>query len=535
MPQPSFRSSPVSTFALIVLVLSLLLGGCMTHEQKMVLKVDRWMAQERYDSALSYLEGYLARHDQSLAGWRYRVLIRLEQGVRATAAAEYADLSEALGRHEPEVLREVVLGAGGRWLLSDYQALARCGTEPVVTPALFEDLLEPKMLGRAELAKVAVAEEQIGGVLGALPGRLEPAATWPLVYRFAAHESSAIRARVVSSAGRHLAAGTLDEQGQRQALDVLGLAAGDGEASLREAALLASLRLPAGEGRASFAASIVSSLWRNGDKQRANSGFLLGPGATGPSGWATEALLDWGKADSGALRILAVGELHRRSPKKAHRRVLTRALRSAAPSERLAAALSLGKDTTATWQALSLDDQRTWGPVFARTAAPEHDAYTVLALGATDGLVAQGTAGALALGGFGDRSSVDAALDGTLGAADASTRARAARAAVVREATSLTGSIEALFRRDDDRVLMDVLRTLVETGSDQWPSLPALALSSSLSSVRELAVDALVADCSSGSRATLVELLDDEDPHVAVRAAAGLYLLVGSGAAAEAP
>ena len=48
---------------------------------------DSLMARQQWDQALSYLEGYLARHRRSLLGWRYRVMIRLEQEERAEAAA----------------------------------------------------------------------------------------------------------------------------------------------------------------------------------------------------------------------------------------------------------------------------------------------------------------------------------------------------------------------------------------------------------------------------------------------------------------
>jgi len=529
MPSVPSRPRHFALVTLLPLVFVLLVAGCMGHEQKMVLKVDRWMAEERYDSALSYLEGYLSRHSSSLAGWRYRVLIRLEQGERATAATEYADLSEALGRHEPEVLREVVLGAGGRWLLSDYQALARCGAAPVVTSALFEELLEPKMLGRAELSKVAVSDDEIGGVIDALPGSLDAASTWPVVQRFAVHGSPAIRARVVRAAGRHLAAGSLDEKAQGQALEALRAAAGAEDPALREASLLASLGLPAGDGRALFAAGIVTGLSVAGDLERSLSAFLLGPGAEGPSGWSEDSLAGWSETKSGPLRILAVGERQRRSPQKSRKRLLDRSLRSGTPAERLAAALYSEGQTGEVWASLSLEDQRSWAPAFARSSGGDHDAYGVMALGATDGVLAQGTAAALALPYATGGDSLELALGQALGSSDSSTRARAAQAAVVRGTTRLSPAIEALFRKDDDRVLMAVLRTLVETGSDQWSTLPALALGSALPSVREVAVDALVADCSPESRATLVDLLDDDDPHVAVRAAAGLYLLVGSG------
>ncbi len=162
----------------------LALAGCMSPEQRMALKVEGMMERQQFDGALRYLDGYLAKHNKSLNGWRYRVLIRLEQGDRGQAAQEYVALNEALSRHEPEVLREVVLGGGGRWLLSDYRALARCGAAGVVDAAFFADLVEPKLLGEGSMSKVAVSGDEIAAVVDALPGRLAPSETWPIVARF---------------------------------------------------------------------------------------------------------------------------------------------------------------------------------------------------------------------------------------------------------------------------------------------------------------------------------------------------------------
>ena len=70
--------------ALLVALLFGLLTGCMSAEQKMILKVDGLMAEQRWDDALSYLERYLGKNSDSFVGWRYRVLIRLEQEERAS-------------------------------------------------------------------------------------------------------------------------------------------------------------------------------------------------------------------------------------------------------------------------------------------------------------------------------------------------------------------------------------------------------------------------------------------------------------------
>ena len=107
------RSSLRTSLVFLALLLAGL-AGCMGAEQKMIVKVDSFMEQQRWDDALGYLDRFLAKHNSSLSGWRYRVLIRLEQGERALAASEYQALNEALKRHEPEVLESVVLGSGGR-------------------------------------------------------------------------------------------------------------------------------------------------------------------------------------------------------------------------------------------------------------------------------------------------------------------------------------------------------------------------------------------------------------------------------------
>ncbi len=265
----------------------LALAGCMSPEQRMALKVEGMMERQQFDGALRYLDGYLAKHNKSLNGWRYRVLIRLEQGDRGQAAQEYVALNEALSRHEPEVLREVVLGGGGRWLLSDYRALARCGAAGVVDAAFFADLVEPKLLGEGSMSKVAVSGDEIAAVVDALPGRLAPSETWPIVARFVERASPELAVRIAGAAARHLATGGLTLQQVPEALDVLRAAASAADPALREAALLGSLQLPAGDGLEGFAAGIVPGLLAAGDLDRAISSVLLGPGGRAPPGGAT--------------------------------------------------------------------------------------------------------------------------------------------------------------------------------------------------------------------------------------------------------
>ena len=44
---------------------------------------------------------------------------------------------------------------------------------------------EPKELGSGSLTKVAISDDTILSVVDALPGRLDPNLTWPLVIRYA--------------------------------------------------------------------------------------------------------------------------------------------------------------------------------------------------------------------------------------------------------------------------------------------------------------------------------------------------------------
>ena len=277
----------------LLLLTASLLTGCLTPEQRMIVKVEHFMAADRYDDALGYLDTYLSKHDKSLAGWRYRVLIRLDQEDRAKAAGEYASLSAALERHEPDVLREVVLGAGGRWLLSDYRALARCAPEGVVDAAFFADRVEPKHLGTNSLTKVAISADEIGAVLDALPGALPSGQTWAVVAKFEDDTDPRIRGRVVRACGRHLAAGGLSQQATGQAIEILRQAALSSDPELREGALLATLNLPEGPGQGDFVGHLVTALAVSGDGPRAASLFLLGPGMRGPGEWTPEQLSAW--------------------------------------------------------------------------------------------------------------------------------------------------------------------------------------------------------------------------------------------------
>ena len=521
------HSSLYRSLALAVLT-AMLASGCMSPEQRMVLKIEGLMEQQKYDGALSYLERYLGRYGKSLAAWRFRVLIRLEQEQRATAAAEYASLNAALGRHEPNVLREVVLGAGGRWLLSDYTMLARCANGGLADAAFFKELLSAQHLGRGSMSKVAVSDDEIAAVLDALPGSLDTGTTWPIVEAQAKSSSVAIRSRLVAAAARHLAAGGLSEPAQSLALTWITKAAADADPRLREAAVHASLLLPEGAGRLEMLGHIVDSLSTAGDAQRAASMFLL-HGERVAGGWSQEQLQRWSRGEGEPVATLSVAVLQRREPSGSQARRLNAAATSKSPGKILAAATGPeGKPETA-WASLHVEDRRLWSAAMARSSGAEQRKWAELALADSDAPVVQAAAEGLAL--VLDTTSEDSTLIEPLRTAltsrDASSRAAAARVVILRHVHSLLPELEALARRSDERVLLTALDAVIETGAPGWDSLIAAGLESDIALVREKAVDAAASGCSTAQHTMLTELLTDADPHVAVRAAAVLYLSVG--------
>ena len=515
----------------LILLAALLLNGCLTPEQRMVKTVDRMMSQEAFDDALSYLERYLTKNEQSLAGWRYRVLIRLDQEERALAAVEYAALSEALERHEPDVLRQVVLGAGGRWLISDYRALARCAPKGVADVAFFAERLEAKHLSAGSMTKVAVSSDEIGAVIDALPGRLPPGETWALVAAHAADPEEGLRRRVVAAAGRHLASGELGPEEAAAALAVVESGAYASEDSLREQALLSALSLPEGDGRDTFIAGLVAAFNGAGDVPRAVGLFLLGPDMAGPAAWSDDLLEGW-SADPGPLGIAALGQKALRSPKRAVLRQLKKRIKAGDTALRLVAYAAqdkaLSDEAKAAWKAADAETRRTWAPALVRTMATDRVPWTAMILADSDALVTAGAARALGLPNVGDDRAIDSFLEHTLNGDDPATRAASAVAIITRGATGLALAVEGLFSRGDDRVMNDVLQAMVDGGALGFQGVVAAGLRAELPLVRERAVDAAAASCLPEHRELMGSLLQDADPHVAVRAASALYLLVGS-------
>ena len=511
----------------LTLVAALSLSGCMSPEQRMILKVEGLMEQQKFDGALSYLERYLGRYGKSLAAWRFRVLIRLEQEQRATAAAEYAALNTALGRHEPDVLREVVLGAGGRWLLSDYALLARCGSARLTDAGFFKELLSAQHLGRGSMSKVAVSDDEIAAVLDALPGALSAAETWPLLEAQSETTSPPIRARLVAAAARHLKAGGLDERAQGASLDWINAAAADGDPRLREAALRAAILLPPGPGRGSILAHIVDAFRTARDGQRTAS--MLLSGANPETGWTTVQLERWAATDSEPLSTLALAALQHRIPTRTRERALKADAQSGATARILAAATGPDGSPEIVWPNLHVEDRRAWAAAMVRSGAADRGRWAAVILSDSDAPVVQAAANGLALmqAEPGEDKALTAPLRVALGSRDASSRAAAARAIIVRTMTGLLPEIEALAEAGDERVMLSALDALIETGATGWGSLVKAGLGADIALVRERAVDAAAASCDEAQHELLSALLTDADPHVAVRAAAVLYLGVG--------
>jgi len=519
---------------LMLVLLIAALGGCMTAEQKMIVKVDSFMEQQRWDDALGYLDRFLSKHSGSTTGWRYRVLIRLEQGERALAAAEYHALNEALRRHEPGVLESVVLGSGGRWLLSDYRALARCAPAGIADASFFGDVLNPKELAEGSFTKVAVANDEIGAVLSALPGGLDSRETWPLVFKFAGHPDGGIHARVVAAAGRHLQTKSLEERATGEALALLRSAAGSSDSLLREEAMLSVLLLPEGPGRTEFIGSVLSDLAAAGDLERSVSVFLLGPAGGGAGDWSIEQLNQW-RGTAGPIQTLARGALLQRGMDSSAASALRRIAASGDAANRLAAVVGMGEGAelalAEVWSDLSLEDKRRWAPSFVRNGGKNRGQLATLAFADKDAVLTQRVAAALGLPGRGNDGAYETALRSGLSVMDPATRAAAAGAAVLRGASSLSPELERLFAAGQDRVMTEALRATLRVGSEGWSELLAAGLAADTPHIRELAVDAAAASCRPEDRKLMLGLLMDEDPHVAVRAASALYLSVGQSAA----
>jgi len=522
--------------ALLVVALALPVSGCMTPEQRMALKVEGMMEKQQYDGALRYLDGYLGKHNQSLNGWRYRVLIRLEQGERATAAAEYVALNEALSRHEPEVLREVVLGSGGRWLLSDYRALARCAPQGVANAAFFADLVEPKHLGEGSMSKVAVSGDEIAAVIDALPGRLNPSETWPIVSKFSENATPELAVKIVAAASRHLAGQGMTTKQVTEATGLLARSASSGDEALREAVLRGALLLPESPSVERLAAGVVDGFLVADDLGRGISGMLLGPRGAGPSAWSQDTLTRWAETAVEPVRILAVAALvGDDAPSKARAALLDRAATSTETPEVLAAVVAgalapgwtKGPAFADAWSKLTVEHRRFWGPIFVRTAAPDAGLWSAALLADSDAVVAEASALALGLAGMPSQPDVEQALGKAMESQDPSTRAAAAATAVRRGAAALGNPVGGLLANGDDRATEAVLIALRETGRSGWEAATALGMASAVPTMRELAVDAAVATCDPGRTEQMFALLSDEDPHVAVRAASALYLLVG--------
>lgn len=510
-----------------------LLPACKTAEQIMVEKVEALREREAWDQALGYLEGWLQKHRSSLTGWRYRVLLQLDKTERAQAAAEYARLAEALARHEGSVLSEVVLGAGGRWLVGDYRALARCAGSGIADAAFFASILDPKHLSEGSLTKVAVPLDEIQAVVEALPGNLDASATFPILERARIGATPALAARILDAAARHLRAGLTGPARDRANLWIVEGARSD-DRDLREAAIRASTSIPAGAGSSDLLADVVAAFLSTGDQARALALVVAGPGGGGLTAWEGRHLVKWAESHPGALRTVAVAALASQGGRPEQIQLVEQSAAAPQPSMRFAAAVARALLPNARlpspdelWTRLSAAERRELAPAAARVGGPQREAWTRLVLLDSDSLTSQAGATALAVAGVGDDPAIDPHLGKLLSSPDAASRAAGAHAAVVRNAQSLALPVAGLFTQAEDRVLVAALRGLLESGSPAFHGLIGAGLAAELPLVREMAVDAAGASCLDADQERLTALLTDPDPHIAVRAATALYLLVG--------
>ena len=303
------------------------------------------------------------------------------------------------------------------------------------------------------------------------------------------------------------------------------------EESLREQALLSALALPEGEGRDAFVAGLVAGFNGVGDAPRAVGLFLLGPAMAGPATWSDDLLEGW-SADRGPLGIAALSQKALRTPKRSLLRQLEKRKKAGDVSLQLVAHAAQGDalsdEGKAAWKAADAETRRRWAPALVRTMADDRVPWTAMILADSDALVTAGAARALGLPGVGDDRAIDSFLEHTMNGDDPATRAASAVSIIRRGAIGLALAVEGLVSRGDERVINDVLQAMVDGGGPGFQGVVAAGLRAELPLARERAVDAAAASCLPEHRELMANLLQDEDPHVAVRAASALYLLVGA-------
>ncbi len=514
----------------------------------MIRTVDRFRAENRYDDALRYLDRYLPRHSTSYPGWRYRVLLRLEQRRRADAAREYARLAAALRQHSPEILKELVVGFGARWLINDYGALARCGPEGVADLSFFRDELTSKSVYEGSNVKLEVPADRVAAMMRALPGRLGPAAV-ELIEVGYADGDPVVRKEAA------LAAVRLWQRGEPTAKELLQRVMATSDPAVLRPVLLALHQgsensspppLPSEHSDPAIDALLASLLQERAlAGEEASRGILTRKAALSQGFSRLIALGFLGRQEpppfQSGVTVSGKGEILPASAKAfPHPGTASRALEDLARgglsgAERIAAMALLHQDWPAVYPALWVQTVWSKAGVEDRRLAtrllltrPPIDAGTLLAAALADGDALVRASLATALGSWPQRPDRNLALTTLLADASPAVRAQAFESAASLLDPSLVEAVASAFTRaEGTSEQVQFLETLAAAGTGPYQAVAAAALVSSDPGVREASVGALLSACDPATEPALVKALSDPDPHVAVRAAAGVYLLVG--------
>lgn len=528
----------------------------------MLRHVDQLRADARFDDALDVLERFLARHQGSYAGWRSRVLIRMEQDRRADAAREYARLAAALSRHAPEVLRDVVLGSGGQWLTSDYGALARCGPAGIADAAFFRDALTPKPIYPGSDVLVAVPGDRVTAAMRALPGRLGAGAAEVIAVGLDESEAM-VRGEAARAALRLWRAGARGDD----VAELVRRGVGDGSPEARRA-LFRDLTAPgAGEAAAAFPPPLsddhpglaaLLAAWRTARSAAGDAGALAEAEriAAVTDGLPRTIALAALARDGGGLEPAAPGIAldargfavstrvpGRPSPPVSPATALEEgAVRGPGGAERLVAAWALARAwprtypadlVAASWRAAAAEDRRE--AAAALSAYDPADGGILVSAVTADGDTLVRASLARGLRGWSPGAERGAALAVLLRDASPAVRATAAETAAGLADPDLAAALGAAFDAADASTKVQILAALAAAGTGPYAPLARGALADPDPAVREAAVDAVVASCDPAGLEALVAALGDPEPHVAVRAAAAVYLLVGGSGAPAVP
>ncbi len=488
------RQVPWPWCSTLTLLAGLLLAGCASHEQKMASRVEWYLEANRHYEALDYLEGYLDRYPTSERAWRYRVNIRLALDQRAEAGAEYWRLHTALGVHHLDALERIVLGGGGGWTLLEYPAMARCGLGGTGDLAFFEQTLLGHPIGQDADIVLTPPTETVLGVMKALPGRFGPDAL-PLIEEGLGHGSEEVRL----AAGRALLRtppGERDDGLLRRAFRDPSprVRRGMVEAAITTWDLDLWAAVPIGEGE---------------DDPEVAVAWL---GLIGPAEPQREAAL---RAEVAAVAPVAAalsGIPEEAPPARGD------------PRLQLAIALGAGQCDERCWSRAAVQTRREITTLAAPFVPLPDD---ILARMAADADAVVRTAAARYL----VHDAAHPALAPLIADPEQGVRAAAAAAMVASARPEATGPLLAYLGTAGLEEKLSLADALLQAPDHPFGEVAVALARDATSLVRENALPAVAAMCADEHEALFLEGLTDEDPHVVVRAAAGLYLVAARVAA----